>query len=188
MLKLTDWGRALCETATRANYMDTYASLYYKGEIVVVTEDGKTNQYARLVTASFSNFKILFPFLLQGSSGSSINMRYGEEFSPVTGVTAVANDSGYALNLVTLPYTITCNVEHDDETGLAFLTGVISNATAESITVRYLGAQYNARVANNTTQAINVALGIMSYFEFEEPITLAPNEDYAFKITMDYSR
>ncbi len=188
MLKLTDFGRALCETATRANYTDTYTSFYYKDEVVLVTIDGGTTQYGRLVAASFSTLKYLFPFLLQGSSGGSINMRYGEEFSPVTGVTAVANDSGYALNLVTLPYTLTCNAEHDDETGLAFLTGVISNSTAESITVRYLGAQATVRVATNSTTANNVALGIMSYFEFDEPITIAPNEDYAFKITMDYSR
>ena len=190
MLKLTDAGLILCDALTKKTLTPKYHPvLKFDGETVTVTVDGVACQYIPL-TGICSIYYATFGFF--GIPYSSITAYCGGEFGHKTDIT-MATDSK-SIDLVTLPYEVTLAVTRDEKTKCNYLTGIITNATDESITIKYIGLSpnvilsSNASVPSGSVVEKTVSLGVLSYIELDEPITIAPGEDYPFKISLDYSR
>lgn len=88
------------------------------------------------------------------------------------------------------PKDVVCSCQIDSNTGFTQLNGIISNTTTDDLTFKYLGVSsdlthlslYSGNGSSSSSKTTSNP-GLLCYAELPEPITLAPGEDYAFKMT-----
>ena len=188
MMKLTDAGKLICQSIAK---QPTAGGKYHiplrlDGNDVTVTV-GETNVKYIPLTGVYVAYYATFGFF--GGYYTSFSAYYGDEFSYKTDTKASTNSGDIAL--LNLPNSVTVVVNKDETTKCNYLTGVVTNETDRDLTIKYVGLAPTFPLTSNTTvpsgtlTTVSVNLGILSYIEIDKPITLAPGEDLAFKISID---
>lgn len=185
MMKLTNLGRVLCDTAynCKSNSSSAKIAMYKGAYTATYVYDG--TELKAIVTASLRAL-LWAIFGLSGSSATSIQISYGDTLKEsIYGKITV---NGTELPTHYLDNSATASVVIDQNTGYSFVSGVLTNTTSDPIVVRYIGmpAEITFYPTTSSSSGGMAISNMLCYIELDEPVTIPAGGDYAFKISLDY--